>query len=243
MPNLSRDNMVLKVLRNIGIPNDTSTTTTQVKSDIAELINELAQDVVDRRLWREYILTGTYTIPASQRFIAFSQITVDSGFPAAASGYNPVFSEIASISDGSIVLLPADPTTGARQAVDTFTSTSTPSYFVNRGSQGIMLLGTYPAATALKFVGKASFQDLTASESWIINQPDLLIDGATWKMKVAYDKDDVSAQTYQTLYEGGVTKMLDKAENQGANTKQIYPVSPFTDIDTDFNSSSTNTTF
>lgn len=235
--------MVLKVLRNIGIPNDSSTPTASAKTDIAEIINELAQDVVDRRLWREYILTGSYTIPASQRFITFAQITVDSGFPSAASGISPTFAEIASISDGSIVLLPEDPTSGARMAVDAFTSTDTPTRFVNRGTQGVMLLGTYGVATALKFVGKATFQDIGASESWIISQPDLLICGATWRMMQAYDKDDVAAQAWQQAYENGIAKMVDQAENQGGNTKRIIPAMPFTDIGDDDSISLTGTTF
>jgi hypothetical protein len=243
MPNLDLDAMTLRVLRNIGIPNDASTPVTQAKTDINQFINEAARDVWKRRAWREYIITGNYSVPADTRFIPFASITVDTGFPSSANGLASSFAEVITAREGNNILLPFDPGSGTFVDSEFWTRTTAPNQFLNRGTQGVLLGGVYSAATTLRFVGKANFQDLTSAETWIMDNENCLIAGATWKMMQAYDKDDIAAKDWQNEFEAEIAKMIDAAENQGGNSKKITPIYPFTDIQSDIDTSLTGTTW
>jgi hypothetical protein len=243
MPDLTLDGMTLRVLRNVGIPNDSSSTATQAKTDINQYINELARDVWKRRMWREYIITGSYYIPSGAKYVSFSLITVDSGYPSSGNGLSSEFAEISSIREGSNILLPFDPGSGVFTDSEFWTRTTSPSHFINRGTQGVLLGGQYSTSTTLRFIGKANFQDLGASETWIMDNENCLIAGATWKMMQAFDKDDVSSQQWQSEFEAEISKMVDAAENQAGNVKKIVPIMPFTDVTTDSDTSVTGVTW
>lgn len=212
------------------MPDDSSSTVVSAKTDIGQYINESASDVISRRVWREFVIFGGFTVPANQRFIPYSSIVVDTGFPAAGNGYNPLFAEVISIANGTQLIVPADPASQASIDPTVINGTTAPTSFLNLGNTGIYLLGTFSTATALRFVGKATDQDFAGNETWLMNNDAALIAGATFRMKQDFDKDDISAQVFLQDFEAEIAKMIDTAEVQSGNIKRVVPQMPFTAI-------------
>lgn len=225
---LTLSQMASRVLRNAQISEDASTSSVQALADAKQYLNERAKDVWKRRLWREYVILGTYTVPASTRAIALASITPDSGYSTSANGYSAVFHEIVAIREGSDPLMPEDP--GAINAVqaEQWALTTSPVKFVNRGGSGIHLLGYWSSATALSFFGKAAFTDMGDSETWCLRNDECLIAGATGDMIRDNDRDDNRANIRYNEFGAEIQKMIDAAEVQGANNKRIVPVLPWT---------------
>lgn len=215
--------MSLKVLARSKISNDSSTPSTNAITDIKAYINTRAKSVWERRLWREYIILGTYSVPASTQRIALTDISVDSGFGTSANGYNGTFAEVGAIREGTTPLLPED--IGAINNVDAdqWSSTTSPIRFISRGANGIHLLGSYSTATTLSFWGKAKFQDLTDAETWCLGDSDALIHGAVADMFMYWWEDQQTAMIHETKFENAIRLLVDRQEVQGANKKRIIP--------------------
>jgi hypothetical protein len=215
--------MSLKVLRNARIPNNGGTPSTNAITDIKQYINQRARSVWARRLFREYIILGTYAVPASTKSIALSSITITSGFDTDGRGRDASFYEIGALRDGDNPILPED--IGAINNVDAgvWASNTSPVFFINRGQSGIYLLGEYSAATTLSFWGKAGFQDLTDAETWILGDSDALIDGATADMYANWWKDQGQAAKYENKFENGIKLLVDTQEVQAAAKRRIIP--------------------
>lgn len=215
------------ILRNVQIEDNSSASSVQAKTDAGQYANERARDVWSRRLWREYIILGTYSVPANTKRILLSDIVVDSGF-SAGSGFDDAFDEVIAIREGSNPIMPQDP--GAINALqaDLWASTTAPVQFVNRGQSGLFLLGEYSTAKTLSFFGKAKFQDLTNAETWILGNEKCLIAGASGDFIRDHDRDDNRAKIRYDEYEAEIVKLIDAQEVQGANSKRIIPHSPWT---------------
>ncbi len=224
---MSLNTIASAILRNVQIDEDSSAPSVLALADAKAYANERAKNVWSRRLWREYIILGTFTVPASTKRIALTDIVVDSGFTAG-SGFDDLFEEVVAIREGSNPLLPQDP--GAINAVkpDDWASTTSPVKFVNRGASGLFLLGEYSAATALSFFGKAKFQTITDAETWILRNEQCLIEGGTGDFIRDHDRDDNRAKIRYDAYEAEIMKMIDAQEVQGANIKRVIPINPWT---------------
>jgi hypothetical protein len=215
--------MRLKVLRNCRIPNNSSTPSNNAITDIGEYINHRAKSVWERRTFSEYIILGTYELPANTKVIALSSITVESGFGTAANGYGGTFALIGAVREGTNPIFPED--IGAVNQVDPslWGQTLSPVKFIPRGANGIYLLGSYSVATTLSFWGKASFADLTASETWCLGESDALINGATADIYLNHWKDPNTAAAYEAKYENGIRLLVDKQEVQGGSRRRLIP--------------------
>jgi hypothetical protein len=213
----------LKVLRNSRIPNDSSTSSTNAITDIKQYINQRARSVWSRRLFREYIILGTYAVPASTKTVALSDISITSGFDTDGRARNAGFYEIGAMREGDNPLLPED--IGAVNNVDAgaWSANTAPVYFINRGQSGIYLLGQYTAETTLSFWGKAGFQDLTNDETWILGDSDALIEGATADMYANWWKDQNQAAKYEQKFEDAIRLLVDAQETQAAAKRRITP--------------------
>jgi hypothetical protein len=235
--------MASRVLRDVEIPEDSSTSGVQALADAKQYLNEAAQEVHGKRLWREYLILGTYAVPASTKRIGLSDIVVSDGFSTSGYGYNAEFMEIAAIREGSDPILPED--AGAISLADptAWTQTSSPVKFVNCGQNGIYLLGEYSTATTLSFMGKAKFQDLTDNETWVMAGDLCIMALAASKMLRSFDRDDGRANMKLEESNGYLMAMIDQAENQGGNLKRFVPVMPFTDTEFDPDISTTGTTW
>lgn len=229
--------LVSKILRNIQVDEDGSAPAVQAQTDALSYLNERALDVWKRRLWREYIITGYYSVPANTRKIDLSSITVDSIF-SSGSGRAGSFHEVFAIRNGNSPLTPVDP--GSINSLDPslWASTSNPSQFVNLGQDGILLLGTFSEATTLYFAGKAAYLDLVAASTWILDsEGTALVEGVTGDMIRDHDRDDNRATIRYKKYEEEIAKLIDAQEVQGSNIKQIIPANPWTGYDGDFQGS------
>lgn len=222
--------MASRVLRNVQIPEDSSTAGVQALADAKQYLNERARDVWKRRLWREYLILGTCSVPAATRNIALSDIAPSAGFTTSANGYSAVFFEIAAVREGSVPLMAEDMTAINAVRADLWTNTKTPVRFVNRGQSGIVLMGEYAEATTLSFMGKAAFADIADGETWCLNNENCLIAGATGDMLRDHDRDDQRAASRYQEYESEIAKLIDAAEVQGANQRRIVPAMPWTDF-------------
>lgn len=218
--------MALKVLRNARINNDSTVAATNALADIKQWINQRAKSVHARRLFREYIILGTCVVPSATKAIALSDITVLSGFTTDGNGRDSSFCEIGAVREGSNPLLPED--IGAINNVDagSWASNTSPLYFINRGQLGIYLLGEYAAATTLSFWGKAAFQDLTDSETWILGDSDALIDGATADVFTFHWEDEGIAAKYEAKFENAIRLLVDAQEVQSASKRRVVPTMP-----------------
>ena len=231
MAALTLSQMASRVLRNVQMPENSSTTSVQALADVKQFINERAKDIWNRRMWREYIIRGTATIAAGTRFIALSDITLASGYPASGNGLRAAFAEIAQVynSDGQ-PLVAVDPMSTNNIQADVWTDTSEPSAYYNRGQKGIELLGQYAASETLTFIGKADYQDLTDSESWIfgVEGEQALICGGSYEFLRWHEEDDQRAQLALAEYESWVLKLIENHLIQGADQKQVIPLVPWT---------------
>lgn len=238
--------MASRVLRNCQIPEDSTLSSVQALADAKQYLNERANDVYSRRVFPEYIILGTYTIPANTRRFNLSDIVIDAGFTTSGRSYNATFFDIIAIREGVNPLLPEDP--GAINSVqpDLWAATTAPVRFINRGQNGIFLLGQYPTATALSFFGKANFQDLTDGETWLLENEACLQAGATGDMLRDFSKDDNRAMIRYQEFEGEIAKIIDNIESQSANKKRIIPFHPWTRamrLNRDFSRIGMNSTF
>lgn len=220
--------MASAVLRDVQIPEDATAPSILALADAKVYLNERARDVWKRRVFPEYLILGSYTIPASTRRIALSNITPDSGFTTSARGYNASFYDVVAIREGTNQIIPEDPGAVNRVQTDFFSRTTSPNMFVNLGQSGIFLNGYWPTATVLNFIGKAAFQDLTDSETWIIDNENCLIAGATGDMIRDFSKDDQRAMIRYQEYEAEIAKIIDNLEGQSANKKRVIPYRPWT---------------
>lgn len=221
--------MASRVLRNVQIPEDTSTAGVQALADAKQYLNERARDVWKRRLWREYLILGTFEVPAATRNIALASITPSTGFTTSANGYSAAFFEIAGVREGDSPLIAEDSTAINAVSAELWTTTGSPVSFINRGQSGIVLLGEYDTATVLSFMGKAAFADLADGETWCLNNENCLIAGATGDMLRDHDRDDQRAAGRYAEYEAEIAKLIDAAEVQGANRRRLVPLMPWTD--------------
>lgn len=218
-----------RVMRNVQRPSDGSSAATQALTDILQYVNECARDVWKRRVWREYLITGKYTVPAATSRITLAQITPDSGY-SAAGGRTTAFYEVIGIRQGSLSLMPEDP--GAINWTNPNVwddSTTAPARWVSLGRDGVRLLGAYQTPTQLSFIGKAAWADMIASDTWVMDNENLLIAGATACFIRDNDYDQNRKAERMTEYEQEVQKMVDAAEAQAGNMKRIIPLSPWTD--------------
>lgn len=225
---LTLTQIAARVFRNAQIPSGNGAGSQQALVDAKQYINERARDVWKRRLWREYLILGTFTVPAGEQIIKLSDIVVDPRFNTSANGYLAAFYEIAGVRLGENPLMAEDPGAINLLRADLWEQTTTPVSFVNRGRNGIYLLGVFQSDSMLSFFGKAAFQDLTDSETWCIDNENCLIAGATGDIIRDNDRDDKRCSIRYQEYEAEIAKLIDAAEMQGANVKRIIPVNPWT---------------
>lgn len=226
MPNLTLSQIASRVLRNVEIPEDASTT--QALADVKQYVNERARDIWKRRPWGEYNIHGTFTVPADTRIVNLSDIVAEAAYTSG-NGYRAGFAEIISVRQGDARLLAEDQ--GAVDAIrpSWWDNESLPTRFVNQGKKGIRLLGVYATATELSFFGKADFQDLTDAETWVMDNENALIFGASADFLKFHERDDNRADKSYQQYEAEVSKLVSAAEAQRGNAKRIIPRDPFTD--------------
>lgn len=218
-----------KVLRNVQIPEDGSAPALQALSDAKSYLNERAADVWQRRLWREFLILGTYTVPRGTQVIGLTSIVPDANFNISANGYNAVFSEIVAVRQGSMPIFAQDATAINMIQPDAWAAGTSPVQFVNRGQNGIFLLGSFTEDTALSFFGKANSQTIGDSETWILdNMLQALIEGASGDLIRDNDRDDNRASLRYQSYGAEIAKLIDAQEVQGANLKRIIPRNPWT---------------
>lgn len=216
------------VLRNCEIPEDSSTT--QALVDAKSYINERA-----RTIWRapllfpEYLILGTYTIPAGQTSIALSAITAHADYATSARGYNATFDKVIAIREGVNPLMPEDAGAIQKLQADLWASTTTPTLYVPRGNQGIALLGAYSTDTVLSFFGKAKFQALTDAESWIVDEwGDALVAGGSAEFLRKHERDENRAAAQDSLFAEEFKKLVHERKVQGADVTRVVPLNPWT---------------
>lgn len=220
--------MASAVLRNVQIPEDSSTAGVQALADAKSYINERARDVWKQRAWPEYMILGTVSVAAGAQTFALSDITIRSGFGTAGSGYAGTFYGIVALRNTTTPLMPEDPNAIQKIQADLWDSTSSPVLYINRGKNGLFLLGQYAAATTLSIFGKSNFQDLTDGETWILDNENCLIAGATGDMLRDHDRDDNRASIRYAEYQAELIKMVNERESQFAKMTRIIPLNPWT---------------
>lgn len=220
--------MASNVLRNIQLPEDSTTPSVQALADAKSYINGRARDVWSRRNWPEYFILGSYTVASGAQRIPLTSITPDTGFETSGNGYLATFYTAISLRSGVNNIAAEDPNVIHRLKADLWEQTDNPTQMVNRGQRGLFLLGQYTASTVLKFYGKANFQDLTDSETWILENDQCLELGATGDMIKYHDRDNERASISYQEYEAEIAKMIDLIDNQSGNTKRIVPANPWT---------------
>jgi hypothetical protein len=217
-----------KILRNVQLQENSSAPSQLALNDAGSYANERARDVWRRRLWREYIILGTYTVPAGQQAITLANIIPHSSYSTSANGYNATFFEVSAIRQGGNPLGPQDPSSINSVSPTAWESSGTPVRFVNRGQSGIFLLGSFSVDTELSFFGKANYQDITAGETWILDpNGQALIEGATGDLYQFFRRDEVSANKAYAKYEAEIAKLIEAQDVQGANSKEIFLKSPW----------------
>ena len=214
--------MSLKVLPRAKIGNDGSTPSTNALVDIKSYMNTRAKSVWERRVWGEYIIKGSYTVPAGTSIIPMTALSIDTGYSTPERGYSGTFSAICAVRDTNTPVLPED--IGAVNNVDAaMWGEISPTRFIPRGARGIELLGTFSVATTLYFWGKGGFQDLTDSETWIMGDSDALIHGATSDMFKYWWEDPALSAEHESKFENAIRLLVDRQEVQGANKRRIIP--------------------
>ncbi len=226
---LTLSNMATRVLRNVQIPEDSTTTSVAALAAAKQYINEAHHDVWSQRVFRESLATATYSVPAATVLMSLSAPTLDTGYTTAGSGVDDTIEEIIWIREGTKPYSPQDIATLNVMNVATLTNTNSPLGFTNRGASGILLHGQFTTATTLSFLVKLNSQDLGDSETWILDtQGSALIAKATGDMIRDFQRDDNRAAIRYQEYAACVQALIDKQMVQGANTSRIVPVSPFT---------------
>lgn len=221
------DQLASAVLRDVEVLEDSANT--QALTDCKNYINERANDIYRRRTWGEYVVLGSFAVPASTYFIRPSDVVLDAGFPAG-NGRAATLSEFTSVRKGDVPLIAEDQGAINLTLASLWTSTTEPFKYVNLGQKGVRLLGYYSSETTLSFFGKAGFQDLTASETWIMDEDGkALIKGAAADMMKYHDRDDNRANALYGEYEAEIAKLVDAAEVQRGNVKRLIPLFPHTD--------------
>ncbi len=217
------------VLRNVQIPEDATAPSVLALADAKKYLNERHHDVWARRLWRESIILGTFSVPAGTKRIALTDIVVDTGFGSAGSGYSGTFVEIMGVREGNNPLLAEDASAINLIDASIWARTTSPVSFINRGSNGILLNGAYSEATTLSFFGKSDSQDLADGETWVLDpQGQAILEGATGDMIRDHDRDDNRARVRYDLFQGEVAALIDQQAVQGANSMRVIPVNPWT---------------
>jgi hypothetical protein len=225
---LTLSQMASRVLRNCQIPEDSSAAGVQALADAKQYLNERARDVWKQRAWPEYLILGSVSIAAGAQTFSLSNITVQSGFEVAGSGYSGTFYGIVSLRDSSTPLMPEDPNAIQKIQADLWDSTASPTLYINRGKNGLFLLGQFAATTTLKVFGKSNFQDLTDSETWLLDNENCLIAGATGDMIRDHDRDDNRSAIRYQEYEAELFKMVNERESQFARITRVIPPNPWT---------------
>lgn len=226
--NLTLSQMATRVLRNCQIPEDSTTPSVQALADVKLLINERAYDVYSRRNWPEFFILGSYAVPANTRQINLSSITPDTGFTTSGNGFNAAFYSAVTLRNGTDNIFAEDPGAIRLLQADLWTANDSPRRMINRGQSGVRLLGQYAVTTTVNFYGKAKWQALTDSETWIMENSQCLIAGATADLIKVNDRDDTRAAINYQEYEACIAKMISNVEEQMGNVKRIIPQSPFT---------------
>lgn len=221
------------ILRNVEIPEDSSTT--QALADAKAYANERGRAIWRIMHWPEYVILGTYSIPANTNSIALSALSIDSSYSTSQNGYNATFALISAIREGTNPLMPEDMSAIQKVQADLWASTTTPTLFVNRGQLGIALLGKYASATTLSFFGKANWQDLTDGESWVMDaNGDALVAGGTAEFLRKHERDENRAQVQEQLFQAEINRLIHERKVQGADSTRLVPVNPWTtDFSTD----------
>lgn len=221
--------LATRVLRNVQIPEDSTTSSVQSLADAKQYLNEAHHDVWGRRVWRESIIFGTFSVPAGTKAIALTDIVVDSGYSTSGFGYNAAFSEIIAVRNGDIPFVPADVTAINAMDPSAWARTTAPVSFFNRGEKGINLLGQFAEATTLSFLGKSNSQDLADGEIWYLDSEGAaLLEKATGDMIRDHDRDDNRAAIRYAKFAAEVQALIDLQEVQGANIRRITPYAPWT---------------
>ncbi len=218
-----------KVLRNVQVVEDSTTTSLAALAACKQYINEAVQDIWSQRVFRESLATGTFLVPASTTQVALSSIVLDTGYTTSGNGIEATVEEVIWIREGTKPYSPQDIATLNILNVSTLTNTASPLGFTNRGAKGILLHGQYTVATTLSFLVKLNSQDLTDSETWILDtQASAIISKATGDFIRDFQRDDNRAQIRYQEYSAAVQALIDKQMVQGANSTRIVPVSPWT---------------
>lgn len=217
-----------RVARNVQVVVDSTTTSLASIAAIKQYLNEAHHDIWSQRCFREAFATATYSVPASTTRIALASLVLDSGY-SAGSGVAASVEEVVWIREGTRPYSAQDISTLPVMNISTLTNTSSPLGFRNLGAGGIELYGQFTTATTLSFLVKLNSQDLTDSESWILDtQGAALIAKATGDYIRDVFRDDNRAQIRYQEYSAAVQTLIDKQMTQGANSVRLVPVSPWT---------------
>lgn len=229
---LTKSEIQDRVLREAQIPDDSGAASVLAQADILNYIDERARDIWGRRSWREYLILGSFSVPADTHLISLSSITPDSSFAALSGygGYSNVFAEVKAIREGTTPFLPEDADAINTMQADLWASTTTPVQFVNLGKRGIYLLGTFTTATTLNFFGKADFSNLETTDQWILGNDLCLIYGATADLIRANDRDTQRSLIWEQRFNAEIQKLIDLSEVQAASIKRFIPGVPWTDL-------------
>jgi hypothetical protein len=102
--------------------------------------------------------------------------------------------------------------------------------FWPRGTSGIYLTGGgLSEAATLSFIGKANFQILGDSETWIMDsEGKALLAYATAKFIRFNERDDNRYAGLMEDFETEIQKLIDKDETQAATDRRVIPVMPWT---------------
>ncbi len=225
---LTLSQMASRVLRDAQIPEDSSTASVQALADAKQYINERARKIHAESVLPEYNILGSYSVPASTKFVALSSISVLTGFSTAANGYGAAFDIIIAAREGSNPLMPEDPSALNALNASLWESTTSPVSFMPRGKSGIYLLGEYSSATDLSFYGKGTFQDLTDAEYWIVDADNALIAGATSDIQRFHNRDMNAASASEQVFISECLKLNSRIKVQQANIQRFVPINPWT---------------
>lgn len=226
----TKSNLASFALRDAQIPENSSTSSVQALADAKNYIDEAALDVYSRRIWPEYIILGTASVAVSDPDIALSDITAVSPFNTAANGRGSSFATVTGVRSGSDPLYAVDVHSLNALSPLAWSQATNPLTFWPRGTSGIYLTGGgLTQAATLSFIGKATFQVLGDSESWILEpQGKALQIYATAKLIKFNDRDDGRHQALMQDFENEIQKLIDKIEVQSATDRRVIPLIPWT---------------
>lgn len=154
----------LEVLRNLGIKDDDSTTVETLLDDIGIWLNNRYKDIRKKNVWPELRAEANVIVPANT-----SEFSKPSSLKT-----------IITIRNGTTVLHPVDPAQVNDMNPAAWTETGEPRGYIQRGENGIRLLGKYATATTLSLYGKSVVSELTNDNDIPdIDIDDVIIAGAT----------------------------------------------------------------